>query len=209
MQPNLIFGLIILVVSVILHEVAHGYAASWLGDQTARRLGRLTLNPFSHIDPIGSIVLPALLFISGMPIIGYAKPVPYNPFNLRKTWGEGFVAAAGPLTNIAIVAIFTACIYLFGTNNIALAQAFGFIVAINLSLALFNLLPVPPLDGSKVFATFLPGFLGRGYRRFCAWFESLGVFTGTILLLFVFYYVLFDYFIVLHSYILDLLTQAL
>src|SRR3989344_2210136 len=107
MQIDIVFGIIALIFSVILHEVAHGYMANFLGDPTARLAGRLTLNPLPHIDPIGSIILPGILVISGSPLlIGYAKPVPYNPYNLRHRFGEALVAFAGPGTNILLAVIF-------------------------------------------------------------------------------------------------------
>src|SRR3990167_4357513 len=134
MQIDIIFGLIVLVFSVILHEVAHGYMAQWLGDPTARLAGRLTLNPVSHIDPIGSIVLPALLLITHSPIlIGYAKPVPYNPYNLRGRYAEGLVAFAGPATNILLALIFSLLVRAgAATLGPDLISAFLTIVYVNL-----------------------------------------------------------------------------
>ena len=193
MQIDIVFGLIVLVFSVILHEVAHGYMAQWLGDPTARLAGRLTLNPVRHIDPVGSIVLPALLLIMHAPIlIGYAKPVPYNPYNLRGKYAEGLVAFAGPGTNILLAAIFGLLIR-FASAQLGpdLISAFAVIVYINMLLALFNLIPVPPLDGSKVLSTLLamvsPALL-RGYDTFRLNFERLGILSGTLLILVVFYF---------------------
>lgn len=162
MDPLIIFQIIILIVSIILHEVAHGYAAYWLGDPTAKYEGRLTLNPIPHIDPVGSIILPLILVISGTNfIIGWAKPVPFNPSNLRnKRWGEAIVAAAGPLTNIAIALIFglaLRAVFTFGIEiPVEMVQITGLIVFINLLLAIFNLVPIPPLDGSKILFSVLP-----------------------------------------------------
>jgi len=193
MQIDIIFGLIVLVFSVILHEVAHGYMANWLGDPTARLAGRLTLNPISHIDPIGSIVLPALLLIMHAPIlIGYAKPVPYNPYNLRGKYAEGLVAFAGPGTNILLAVIFGLLIR-FGSAQLGpdLISAFAIIVYVNMLLALFNLIPVPPLDGSKVLSTLFGTVspqLERGYDTFRLNFERLGILSGTLLILVVFYF---------------------
>ena len=193
MQIDIIFGLVVLVFSVVLHEVAHGYMANWLGDPTARLAGRLTLNPVRHIDPVGSIVLPALLLIMHAPIlIGYAKPVPYNPYNLRGKYAEGLVAFAGPGTNILLAAIFGLLIR-FASAQLGpdLISAFAVIVYINMLLALFNLIPVPPLDGSKVLSTLLamvsPALL-RGYDTFRLNFERLGILSGTLLILVVFYF---------------------
>jgi Zn-dependent protease len=190
MPTDIIFWVLVLAFSVILHEVAHGYMANWLGDPTAKLQGRLTLNPISHIDPIGTLLLPILLHLSGSPLlIGYAKPVPYNPYNLRGKYGEALVAGAGPATNILLALIFGLAIR-FGSGVLdeSLLSAFGIITAINIFLALFNLFPVPPLDGSKVLSALLPGALGRGYDSIRASFERLGVFSGTILILVIFYF---------------------
>src|SRR3989344_8239452 len=108
MQIDIIFGLVVLIFSIVLHEVAHGYMAEWLGDPTARLQGRLTLNPISHIDPLGSIILPGLLLITHAPLlIGYAKPVPYNPYNLSGRYDEALVAGAGPAVNIFLALLFS------------------------------------------------------------------------------------------------------
>ncbi|OGC88685.1 hypothetical protein A2419_00890 [Candidatus Adlerbacteria bacterium RIFOXYC1_FULL_48_26] len=197
MQTDLIFGVIILIVSVILHEVAHGYMANYLGDPTARLQGRLTLNPISHIDPIGSILLPMLLVFSGSPfLIGYAKPVPYNPYNLKGKWGETLVAAAGPGTNLLLAAIFA---ILIRAGSVAMTTemltAFATIVYINLLLALFNLIPIAPLDGSKVLSGLLGTrtVVGRAYESFRSSLERMGVFSGTLVILIVLY-LLYPYF---------------
>lgn len=185
MQPDIIFTILILIVSVILHEVSHGYMANYLGDPTARLAGRLTLNPISHIDPVGSIFLPGLLVLSGSPfLIGYAKPVPYNPYNLPGKYDEALVAGAGPAVNIALALFFSIIIRLFGGEmSEPLLSAMATIVFINMLLALFNLIPLPPLDGSKILGAILPGALGVAYENFRAAFERLGVLTGTFLIL--------------------------
>ena len=159
-KMSTIFVIIVILFSVILHEVAHGYSAYWLGDPTAKMAGRLTLNPISHIDPIGSIILPAMLSFLGLPVIGWAKPVPFNPYNLRAgKWGPALVAIAGPLANITVAVFFSALIRLNGVyfaapvTFISLSLA---IVELNLFLAVFNLVPIPPLDGSKVLFALLP-----------------------------------------------------
>ncbi len=192
MQIDLIFGLVILVVSVILHEVAHGYMANWLGDPTARLQGRLTLNPLVHIDPMGSIILPALLVFTHSPLlIGYAKPVPYNPYNLKGKYDEALVAGAGPATNILLALLFSVLIRFGGVAATPeMLSAFSTIVYINMMLALFNLIPIPPLDGSKVLAAILPGGLGRAYGSFRMRFERIGVLSGTLLILIIFYFLL-------------------
>lgn len=145
--------------SVVVHEVAHGYAALALGDQTAKYEGRLTLNPISHLDPLGSVVVPLLGYLFGGIIIGWARPVPFNPYNLRnQKWGEALVAAAGPAANIALAVVFGLLI----RSGIALslgpaaAGLITYIILINITLAVFNLVPIPPLDGSKIFFALLP-----------------------------------------------------
>ncbi len=212
MQIDIIFGLVVLIFSVILHEVAHGHMANWLGDPTARLAGRLTLNPLRHIDPLGSIILPALLLITHAPIlIGYAKPVPYNPYNLRGRYGEGLVAFAGPGTNILLALIFGFLIRFSGAQlGPDLISAFAIIVYVNILLALFNLLPIPPLDGSKVLSTLLGMIspsLERGYDTFRLNFERLGIFSGTLLMLMIFYF-LSPYFSVFLFKLFTLLTGA-
>jgi len=161
-----IFIAIILIMSVVIHEVSHGYAALALGDQTAKYEGRLTLNPFYHLDPVGSILVPLLGYFTGGFLIGWAKPVPFNPYNLKpEKWGlpaqagEAIVAAAGPLSNILLAVIFG--IFLrYSAGFVFLNQQFlslaAYVVVINITLAVFNLVPLPPLDGSKIFFAFLP-----------------------------------------------------
>lgn len=151
------FSIIIFLYSVIAHEVAHGKMAEYLGDFTARHAGRLTLNPIPHLDPVGSIFLPLLLFFSGSPILfGWAKPVPYNPYNLRnQRYGNALVAGAGVGTNL-LLALFLGLVMRFLPLNEAFYSALGNVVLINLVLGIFNLVPIPPLDGSKILFDFLP-----------------------------------------------------
>lgn len=147
--------IIILVMSVVVHEVSHGYVALLLGDPTAKLSGRLTLNPLKHLDPVGSVLLPLLMAFSGGPVFGWARPVPYNPYNLQAgAWGPAFVGAAGPLSNLLIAGVFSVLFRMFVSS--ALAPAFLLVVVVNLSLAIFNLIPVPPLDGSKLLFALLP-----------------------------------------------------
>ena len=199
--------IVVLIASVVLHEVAHGYMANYLGDPTARLEGRLTLNPVSHIDPVGSILLPGILLFTGSPIlIGYAKPVPYNPYNLRGKYDEALVAFAGPATNIFLALVFALGIRFFGgALDPALMEAFGIIVLLNIVLAIFNLIPVPPLDGSKILSTLLPYPLAQGYERFRGAMEQLGVLGGTFVLLLLFY-MLSPYFSVVVRFFFTLLT---
>jgi len=150
---------VIFIYSVVLHEVAHGFTARSLGDTTAERLGRLTLNPIKHLDMVGSILLPLLLYVIRSPFVfGYAKPVPYDPTKLRdRTWGPTKVALAGPGTNIALALILSVLVRVVTpfAPELALALLFN-AVFINLVLALFNLMPVPPLDGHWLLMAILP-----------------------------------------------------
>ena len=207
-----LFYIVVLIFSVILHEVSHGYMANWLGDPTARLQGRLTLNPISHIDPVGTILLPLLMWagqgFSPNPIlIGYAKPVPYNPYNLPGKYDELLVAGAGPATNIFLAVIFGLTIRFAGAAlDPNLAAAFSIIVIVNLWLALFNLVPIPPLDGSKVLSGILPGALGRAYEDLRHSLERMGVLGGTLIVLFVFYFILAPFLIQLLAILFQLLT---
>jgi Zn-dependent protease len=145
--------------SVVIHEVSHGFMAEWCGDKTARHARRLTLNPLRHLDPIGSVILPALLYFSSGFVFGWARPVPYNPDNLRnRKWGTIAVASAGVLANLFIALLFG--MFLRFSPNFSVPASFDFIVSsivvINLALAIFNLLPIPPLDGSKILFNLLP-----------------------------------------------------
>ncbi len=154
---EIIITLVILLFSAIVHEVSHGIVAEKLGDDTARDAGRITLNPIPHIDPFGSIMLPALLLLAGSPIIfGAAKPVPVNFNNLRNPRiGMALVSLAGPLSNILLAILFVIPLKLGLINAISgpiLVKA----IFINIVLAVFNLIPIPPLDGSKIIASFLP-----------------------------------------------------
>lgn len=163
---DILVYIVILLFSVIIHEVIHGVAAEWFGDDTARREGRITLNPIPHIDPFASILLPAIMLISsgGTFALGAAKPVPVDFNNMRNPrWGMAVVSLAGPLSNLAI-AILLALPVTFGIIEIneLLAKA----IFLNVVLAVFNLLPIPPLDGSKVIASFLPTNIMNTLLRF-------------------------------------------
>lgn len=188
-----IITLAILILSIVLHEVAHGYAANWLGDPTARLAGRLNPNPLLHIDPMGSVIIPAILFLSGAQFLfGYAKPVPYNPYNLRnQKWGESIVAVAGPLTNLALAVIFAGIIQLSDTLQLSASfiEMLQYVVFINVLLAIFNLIPLPPLDGSKVIVPFLPSAISYKYLAFTRYMENLGL-AGLFLSVFIFMFIL-------------------
>jgi Zn-dependent protease len=162
------------VAAVVLHEVSHGYVANSLGDPTAKEHGRLTLNPISHIDPIGTILLPGLLIVLNSPFVfGYAKPVPVNFARLRNPrQGMIWVAAAGPLTNfvlaLASAALFHGLLGLYEPGNAALEAVLLMLkgsVIVNVVLATFNLLPIPPLDGGRVMTGLLPLPLAIPYAR--------------------------------------------
>ncbi len=158
--------LTVLVLSIVFHEVAHGYAAYRLGDPTARDAKRLTLNPLAHIDPMGSVLLPLFLVITNSPVLfGWAKPVPFNPGYFRDVRkGMMIVGAAGPAANLLLALVAAAAFRLFTPGGI-----FGLLLVhaciINVVLALFNLIPIPPLDGSRVVVGFLPLDLARRYLR--------------------------------------------
>jgi len=185
MEIIFIFKILILLFSITIHEVSHGLMADYLGDSTAKDNGRLTLNPIKHLDPIGSILVPLMLAISNVGIIfGWAKPVPVNPYNLKdRVYGQAKVAIAGPTANILLAIVFgffsrllplgeaikssiiasflrgdtETLYYLFQSGFFAkIFFIFSFIVFINVILAIFNLVPIPPLDGSHVLFTFLP-----------------------------------------------------
>ncbi len=182
----LIFQLAILLMSVVIHEFAHGWVAFQLGDSTARHYGRLTLNPMKHLDPIGSVLVPLVIFIfsGGQAIFGWAKPVPFNPYNLRdQRYGEAKVAAAGPGANLLVALVFGLALRFIDSSILlsgGLVQILSLIVILNILLAVFNLIPIPPLDGSKILFSFLPQSMDK-LRMFL---EHYGMF---ILLFFIFF----------------------
>jgi Zn-dependent protease len=157
-----LFSIAVLIFSIVIHEFSHGWMANHLGDPTAKYMGRLTLNPIPHIDLMGSIILPLFLLISNAGfIIGWAKPVPYNPYNLKdQRRGPALVGAAGPASNLLLAIIFGVIIRILLIQGVAVDSSiimfFGVVVFYNILLAVFNLVPIPPLDGSKVLFHFLP-----------------------------------------------------
>jgi len=180
---DFIFAIAVLIMSVVVHEVSHGYAAYALGDSTAKYSGRLTLNPMKHLDPFGSVLLPITTYLLGGFIFGWAKPVPYNPYNLKnQRWGSALVAGAGPCANILVALFFGLLLRFGGTffSSPAFIQALSAIVFINLLLAFFNLVPIPPLDGSKIFFA----FTGRIWPELEYFMEQ----WGFVLLLFVIFF---------------------
>lgn len=152
-----LFLIVILLFSVIIHEVAHGSVANMLGDPTAKLAGRLTLNPIKHLDVFGSFLLPLFLIVIRSPVLfGWAKPVPINPFNFKDPkWDGAKAAMAGPATNISVALIFGLAMRFLPLPDSLLA-IFSIVVFINLILAIFNLIPIPPLDGSHILFSLLP-----------------------------------------------------
>ncbi|KKR03350.1 MAG: Peptidase M50 [Parcubacteria group bacterium GW2011_GWF2_39_13b] len=176
-----LFLYIVIIFSSIIHEYSHGWAALQLGDPTAKYEGRLTLNPLAHIDPFGTVLLPIFLLLTSGIFIGYAKPVPFNPMNLRDPRRDaGLVGVAGPASNLVIVLILGLIVRFMG--NLAfmalLSPFLKLIIMINIWLALFNLIPVPPLDGSKVLLSIAPKYFGRIFSAL----EGLGIFSIIIAL---------------------------
>lgn len=186
---NFLFALAVLVVSVVVHEVSHGYMAYILGDPTAKLAGRLTLNPIKHVDPFGSILVPLFLtLLPGGIVFGWAKPVPYNPYNLKAgKYGPAYVAFAGPASNLLLALIFGLIIRLGVAGSIlgpSAGSILSTIVLVNIMLALFNLLPIPPLDGSTIVFSFLsPNSKVRNffYRYQIVFILGIILFAGVIL----------------------------
>ncbi|MEK7634583.1 MAG: site-2 protease family protein, partial [Patescibacteria group bacterium] len=183
----LIFQLIVLLFSVIIHEVSHGVMANKLGDPTAKNAGRLTLNPLKHLDFFGSFLLPFLLFMARSSVLfGWAKPVPFNPANLRNPKRDsGLIGLAGPLSNLSIAIIFGLILkstIFFGIISGQFLIFLDIIILINIALAIFNLMPIPPLDGSKILFALLPR--NKKIEEIEIMFEQYGIF---ILLFFIFF----------------------
>lgn len=167
--------LVVILVSMTLHEAMHAYASFWLGDHTAKIQGRLTLNPIKHIDPFLTILLPVTLAILGGPIFGGAKPVPINTFALRgREWGMALVALAGPLTNFVIAFIAYGVWAVIGyPSQDFFGQILLIFVSVNLGFFVFNMLPIPPLDGSRLLYALAPEYVQRGMEAI----EKYGVFV--------------------------------
>lgn len=199
-----VFQIAVLVFSVVIHEVSHGAIAERLGDPTARLLGRITLNPLKHLDPFGSFVVPVVLWFlsSGTFIIGWAKPVPFNPWNLKNPIAAAAkIAAAGPAANILIALAFGIVVrfwYVFGPPQIFLFL-FSIIVEINILLAIFNLVPIPPLDGSKILYALLPR--NEAGAAVITFLERFGLW---LLLLFIFFG--FDFIVPIVQFVFTLFT---
>lgn len=171
----------IILISMTIHEAMHAFVSYWLGDDTAKLQGRLTLNPLKHIDPFLTVLLPLLLVVVGLPPFGGAKPVPFNPDRVKgEEWGAALVAIAGPLTNVLLAFIF------FGIGVVLEGPLGGFggalidlAVQINLGFFIFNILPIPPLDGSRVIFALAPDFVRKGM----SFIERYGIMVVFILVL--------------------------
>lgn len=156
---GLILSLIVLIFSIIIHEVAHGYAAYMYGDETASLSGRLTLNPLPHIDILGSIIVPIASVLIGGSWFGWAKPVPYNPHNLQGKYAEAVVASAGVITNFFVAVVALIILKVLGMNGLlqdSIVSPLLMIIGVNISLAFFNLIPVPPFDGMSIITAIFP-----------------------------------------------------
>ena len=190
---GIVFFIVILLFSVMLHEMAHGYVALSLGDPTAKNAGRLTLNPIPHIDPIGSLLMPFLLILFHSPFLfGWAKPVPINSFNLRdQKYGSAKVSFAGPAANFGIAIVFGLLLRFFSAPLAAVSPDliwfFRSIVELNLILGIFNLVPIPPLDGSHILFDFLP----RSFSRVKQFLTQYGIFVLLFFMFFLFQFLAF------------------
>ncbi|MFA4975389.1 MAG: site-2 protease family protein [Candidatus Paceibacterota bacterium] len=198
---NTIFYVAILIMSVVIHEVSHGFVALWFDDRTALYAGRLTLNPLKHLDIFGSVLLPLLLVLTHAPFLfGWAKPVPYNPNNFtNRKWGTVAVAAAGILANLFIAILFGLILRfsLNSTVSIKFISIISSIVIINLGLAIFNLVPIPPLDGSKILFSLLPS----SFYKVIFFFEQY-----SLVLILIFIVFLIDYLYPMLAFLFQLIT---
>lgn len=186
-----------ILIAVTVHEAMHGYVSNWLGDDTARLSGRLTLNPIAHIDPMMTILLPTVLFLAGGPIFGAAKPVPFNPYKLKYgDFGSALVAISGPLTNLGLAAFAGIILRLapFSQQFTGMLVTFA---AINVGFFVFNMIPIPPLDGSRLLYAFAPDWLQDIMKRI----ESFGLLSIVIFMLLFFNF--------LSSYILRAIISIL
>ncbi|MFZ2544487.1 MAG: site-2 protease family protein [Candidatus Saccharimonadales bacterium] len=177
----------VILVSMTLHEAMHGFVAYWLGDDTAKLQGRLTLNPLKHIDPFLTILLPLGLYLVGAPVFGGAKPVPFNPDRVRyDEWGAALVAIAGPLTNLLISFISFGVAVILGYNLTGFGNGdiieliLTYSVIVNLGFFVFNMIPLPPLDGSRVIYALAPDFVRRGME----YIEQYGLIFVFVIVLF-------------------------
>lgn len=164
-----------------IHEAMHAFASYWLGDHTAKQEGRLTLNPIAHIDPFLTLLLPVILAIAGAPIFGGAKPVPFNPLHLKYgDFGPAIVAIAGPLTNLFLAFLGFIVFTIVGSLNAPASSVITLFITVNLGFFIFNMLPIPPLDGSRVLYAFAPD----SARRVMEMIEQYGIILVFILIFF-------------------------
>ncbi|MEK7662544.1 MAG: site-2 protease family protein [Patescibacteria group bacterium] len=200
---ELIFSIAVLIFSVIVHELAHGYTADYLGDPTARLAGRLTWNPLSHLDAVGSLLVPLFSYTLGGFVFGWAKPVPYNPYNLRnQKWGTALVAVSGAAANLLIALFFSLVIRYkeaLSISSPSFIEIAGVVIFLNILLAVFNLIPIPPLDGSKVLFSILP-------HRFGFIQEFLEKYSLVLIIFLIFF--LWRFFIPLVYFLYSLFTGA-
>lgn len=193
-----------ILVSMTLHEAMHAFASNWLGDDTAKLQGRLTLNPMAHIDPFTTVLLPLMLAALGAPPFGAAKPVPFNPYRVRfGEYGAALVGLAGPLTNLALAIIAGLVIRIFGADLGSLGGVLGVFVVVNLSFFVFNMIPFPPLDGSRVLYAFAPDSV----RSFMERIEAMG-FMAIIFFMVIFYAFLSEPFTRIISWLLGFIVGA-
>lgn len=187
MEPiTFIVSIFILIMSVVLHELSHGYTAELLGDPTPRLQGRLTLNPLKHLDLFGSLIIPLITSMAGF-TFGWAKPIEWNPYNVKnKRWGEFLISIAGPTSNLLIAVIFGLILRFYGTLlPLSFIEISVYVIEINIVLAIFNLIPLPPLDGSKVFFSILP----TRFARLREVLERYSIFFFLILIFFLWRFV--------------------
>lgn len=176
----LVVVFVVILLSMIVHEIMHGLVSYWLGDDTAKLSGRLTLNPLKHIDPVMTIIIPLLLFSMGGPIFGGAKPVPLNTRKIKGgDYGITLVALAGPFSNLVLAFISFGLFATFGQGNILFGQICNIVVNVNLGFMIFNLIPIPPLDGSRVIYAIAPEFV----KDFMKKIEPYGFFVVMILVI--------------------------
>jgi len=193
---NIALVIVSIILSMTFHEAMHAFMGHWLGDDTAYNEGRLTLNPLSHIDPVGTVLLPLALFVMGLPPFGAAKPVPFNPYKVRGgEWGAALVGLAGPLTNLVLAALGAV---ILGLTNGWLAQFWVLFISVNISFFVFNMIPFPPLDGSRVLYAIAPD----GVRGVMRGIEGLGL-IGIVAFMFLLFPVVRPFFLEVFNFFYD------